>query len=74
MQGVTQDSEGVEVKLDSKGRCCGHNPEVYKRGAKRFCNRCLRDFDIATGEQVENWAWKVIRGEWIRVDSFGYPK
>jgi len=46
-------------QLDSKGRCCGRKPLVYKRPVPRlFCVRCNREFDPTTGGQVENWAWK----------------
>ena len=62
------------MRLDEKGRCCGRKPVVYKRQGHRFCDRCCRNFDIITGYQIENWAWKVIDGEWTRVDSFGNPK
>ena len=47
------------MKLDDKGRCCGRRPLVYKTApAHKFCTRCERAYDIETGEQVENWAWR----------------
>ena len=44
-------------KLDSKGRCCGRKPIVYKRYPHLFCCRCNRGFDPVTQEQIVNWAW-----------------
>ncbi len=53
------------MKLDSEGRCCGRKPLVYltgrftgSEGPQRFCPRCDRAFNLVTGEQIENWAWK----------------
>lgn len=51
-------------KLDDKGRCCGRKPIHYKGryapgGPHKYCSRCDRAFDIDTGEQINNWAWKV---------------
>lgn len=46
------------VKLDSKGRCCGRKPIMYKREPHKFCPRCDRSFHAETGDQIENWAWK----------------
>lgn len=45
------------MKLDDKGRCCGRKPLEYKRDGHKFCPRCDRAYDIATGEQITNWAW-----------------
>lgn len=54
-------------KLDEKGRCCGRKPIEYKRDRRKFCFRCDRSFDIETGEQMENWAWRQNeKGEWER--------
>ena len=56
--------------LDAKGRCCGRKPMVYKSrtststGPHRYCPRCDRAYDLETGEQIENWAWKLEAGEW----------
>lgn len=45
--------------LDEKGRCCGRKPLVYKvPRSQKFCTRCDRSYDRASGEQIENWAWK----------------
>ena len=50
--------------LDEKGRCCGRKPFVYKsrwstaEGPCRFCGRCCRSYDINTGQQIQNWAWR----------------
>lgn len=49
---------GVVVRLDSKGRCCGKKPVVYKRKGTLFCCRCDAEFDIATLEQRASWAWR----------------
>lgn len=52
------------MTLDDKGRCCGRKPLVYKRSPstgeppQRFCCRCDRAYNIETGEQIDNWAWK----------------
>jgi hypothetical protein len=57
------------ARLDEKGRCCGRKPIDYKGGGwnsparpEKFCDRCDRSFDRATGEQVENWAWRKLPG------------
>lgn len=56
--------------LDEKGRCCGRKPMVYKSGIyspggpQRYCPRCDRAYDLETGEQISNWAWKFESGEW----------
>jgi len=45
--------------LNEKGQCpiCKRKPLVYKRRHKKFCTGCMRDFDLETGEQIENLAW-----------------
>jgi len=52
----------VGSMLDSKGRCCGRKPLEYRgswHGPRQyFCTRCDRSFDLDTGKQIENWAWK----------------
>ena len=55
------------AKLDDKGRCCGRKPLVYKRfPAHKFCSRCDRAYDLNTGEQISNWAWKEnLLGEFV---------
>jgi hypothetical protein len=46
-------------RLNDKGRCCGRKPIVYRGSNPRlFCCRCDREFDPATGDQRENWAWR----------------
>jgi len=58
--------------LDDKGRCCGRKPIVYKskwstpEGPQKFCLRCDRSFHLETGEQIPNWAWHLVNGEWER--------
>ena len=60
------------AKLDDKGRCCGRKPIVYKskwstaEGPQKFCTRCDRSFHLETGEQIPNWAWCQVNGEWKR--------
>lgn len=57
------------MRLDEKGRCCGRKPLKYKGfNAARgyFCFRCDRNFDLDTGEQIENYAWRKIDGEWVK--------
>ena len=53
------------------GRCCGRKPITYKRDGIKFCPRCDREFDLTTGEQKENVAWKKDRGVFVRVESGG---
>lgn len=65
------------MKLDDKGRCCGHKPIFYKGGSwcsplgspKYFCTRCARDFG-PDGEQRENFAWvKNNAGDFVAVGT-----
>ncbi len=54
------------MSLDEKDRCCGRKPLVYKRDGRKFCPRCDRSYDLATGKQVQNWAWlKADNGEFV---------
>jgi transposase-like protein len=55
--------------LNEKGQCpvCMRKPLVYKRDHVKFCARCNRNFNIETGEQVENWGWRQ-----VSPDSFEY--
>jgi ribosomal protein L37AE/L43A len=48
------------TRLNEKGQCpfCGRKPLVYKARRIKFCARCDREFDIESGEQKENWAWR----------------
>lgn len=54
------------MKLDEKGRCCGRKPLEYKSrepgfpDGHKFCPRCDRAFDRFDGEQVKNWAWRLL--------------
>lgn len=54
---------GQVMKINEKGQCpeCRRKPLTYKRRRMLFCARCDREFDMDSGEQRENWAWK--RGE-----------
>lgn len=61
------------MKLDEKGRCCGRKPIDYKGGGwnspsrpQKFCPRCDRAYDRNTGEQIENWAWKLRDGSFVK--------
>lgn len=58
-------------KLDDEGRCCGRKPMVYRSrwststGPHRYCPRCDRAYDLDTGEQISNWAWRqTASGAW----------
>jgi hypothetical protein len=56
-----------QKELDKDGRCCGKKPLEYKTSRftgirpHKFCTRCDRAFDIKTGKQIENWAWKEVK-------------
>lgn len=58
------------MKLDEKGRCpeCAIKPLVYKKAhgpghpRQKFCHRCCRSYDLETGQQQANWAWKIDAG------------
>ena len=53
------------MKLDTKGRCCGRKPIVYKRSQELFCSRCDRSYRLLPPhEQIENWAWRKVSGQW----------
>lgn len=56
------------MKINDKGQCpaCLIKPMVYKRPNHRlWCHRCARQFDPATGEQEDNWAWSKREGSWV---------
>jgi nitrite reductase/ring-hydroxylating ferredoxin subunit len=50
-------------KIDTHGRCCGRKPIHYKRPPRLFCPRCDAEFDVETGEQVANWAYRKTDGD-----------
>lgn len=58
------------MKIDPQGRCCGRKPIHYKGGSFAsplgapllFCPRCNREYDVSTGEQRPNWAFKKCPG------------
>jgi hypothetical protein len=52
------------LTLNDKGQCpaCKIKPLVYKREPHKFCHRCDRAYDLATGAQIANWAWKTSDG------------
>jgi transposase-like protein len=58
--------------LNERGQCpiCKRKPTVYKRKHYKFCARCNRSFDIETGEQVENWAYKKVGPLSFECDRF----
>lgn len=53
--------------LDSEGRCCGKRPIRYALmgGPHFFCPRCDGAYDIETGHQIQNWAWKRKHGGFV---------
>ncbi|MCP5006496.1 MAG: hypothetical protein GY941_21540 [Planctomycetes bacterium] len=63
-----------ERRLDEKGRCCGRKPLHYKGGGwcsppeapMLFCFRCDRAYDVNTGRQKENWAFKKKGKLWLQ--------
>ena len=55
------------MKLDEKGRCCGRKPIVYKRKSVLFCPRCDRVYSIFTKEQRENYFYKFVNGDFVKV-------
>ena len=60
--------------MDSKGRCCGRKPLVYKRDGYLFCFRCDKAYDINTKQQIENWAWmRAADGFVLRCTSVVHP-
>jgi transposase-like protein len=53
----------IPQKLNKKGQCpiCLIKPIIYKGQRcekQKFCHRCSRSYDIDTGLQRENWAYK----------------
>lgn len=68
------------MKLDDKGRCCGRKPILYKgkyttaAGPQRYCPRCDRAYDIEENEQIRNWAWEQVNGEWQRTTGKAISK
>jgi hypothetical protein len=55
-----------ECRLNERGQCCGRKPIVYKRERHKFCTRCHSAFDIETGEQMPNWAWRAVEGGFVQ--------
>jgi hypothetical protein len=51
--------------LDEAGRCCGRKPRPYLRDGHLFCSRCDRSYDIRSGRQVQNWAWREMAAGFI---------
>ena len=58
--------------LDANGRCCGKKPLQYRSnrqivgGPLQYCPRCDRAYDLDTGEQIDNWAWRWCGLQWER--------
>ncbi len=54
------------MKLDEKVRCpnCLRKPLTYRRERHFFCAPCCRQYSMDTGEQQENWAWRLVDGKW----------
>lgn len=50
------------MHLDLKGRCpnCLRKPIPYHRQQHFFCRTCCRQFNMATGDQEPNWAWRAV--------------
>lgn len=44
--------------------CCGRKPLIYMQERHQFCTRCCRAYDLETEQQVNNWAWRHLDGEW----------
>lgn len=56
-------------ELDERDRCCGRKPIQYRLGPpgpRYFCPRCDRAYSLFTKEQIENWAWMEVEGDWVR--------
>ena len=46
--------------------CCGTKPLIYMRPTPhQFCHRCCREYTVDTEQQIENWAWKNVGGQWV---------
>ena len=57
------------MKLDEKDRCCCGYMLVdgdALEDTQKFCMHCHRCFDGETGEQIENWGWKLVNGKFTR--------
>ena len=59
---IDQSTAKSGLVLNNIGQCpaCEKKPLIYKRRHMKFCSRCFRQFDIDTGKQNENWAWKSV--------------
>ena len=57
-------------RLNEKGQCpiCKRKPTVYKRDQKKFCTHCDRAFNIETGEQIQNFAYRKITPDTFQRD------
>lgn len=45
--------------------CCGRKPRPYIRKNFRLCLKCDRAYDIASGQQIENYAWVKVGDEFM---------
>ena len=57
---LTDPTIRAPARVNAKGQCCGRKPIPYKRPPHLFCPRCNRAFDPTTGEQIANWAWRIV--------------
>jgi hypothetical protein len=50
----------ARLALNDRGQCpaCHHKPIPYKRTRHLFCPRCDRAYDMDSGVQIDNWAWR----------------
>ncbi|WP_454629434.1 hypothetical protein [Bradyrhizobium cenepequi] len=65
-------TDSARMTLDPKGRCpnCLIKPISYSREHRFFCHRCCRSYDMTTGEQRDNWAWRLGGdGQWAPTHS-----
>lgn len=64
---MTPAEAGRAMRLDDRGRCpvCEIKPLRYKRERIFACHRCSREYNITTGIQQSNWAWKLKDGIFV---------
>jgi transposase-like protein len=60
METAMSDALNNLTTLNEASQCpaCRRKPRIYKRQHMKFCAGCCREFDLETGQQIENWAWK----------------
>lgn len=54
-------------KLNERGQCCGRKPLLYKtkvdqhaKAPHKYCTRCNAAYDVDTGKQIDNWAYREV--------------